>query len=168
MVDLPRLSASAPITQDGPGKPGLEPHYNYVEFFNRLIQSIEDQLNDINALLGAISWPDGLTIQGVADGATAKITLSDHTRVYLNLAVAVDAGEVLGVAYATQYYVYYDDPNRAGGTVNYLATTTKLDAFASATNPYRLYVGTVTTPATSGDPPTDGTPAQPPGDQQPV
>ncbi len=168
MVDLPRLSSSAPITQDGPGKPGLEPHYNYVEFFNRLIGSIEGELNQINSLIAAISWPYGLTIHGVADGATAKITRSAHTRVSLSTAVAVDGGEVTGLAYATLYYVFYDDPSRAGGAVTYDATTVQLDAFASTDNPYRLFVGSVTTPATSGDPPTDGTPAGPPGDTQPV
>jgi len=167
-VELPKLSARASIVQDSPGQPPVPAHYEFIELFNKFSQTVQDQLNEILATQAAISWPYGLTISGVADGATAKITLTAHTRVSLSTAVAVDAGEVTGLAYATLYYVYYDDEARAGGAVTYQATTDQLDAFASVDFPYRLFVGSVTTPATSGDPPTDGTPAGPPGDTQPV
>lgn len=167
-VELPKLSARASIVQDSPGQPSIPAHYDFIELFNKLSQTTQDQLNQILSLIAAISWPYGLAIQGVADGLTAKITLSAHTRVSLSTAVSVDAGEVTGVAYATLYYVYYDDPSRAGGAVDYEATTVQVDAFASTAFPYRLFVGSVTAPATSGDPPTDGTPANPPGDSQPV
>jgi len=167
-VELPKLSARASIVQDSPGQPTIPAHYDFIELFNKLSQTTQDQLNQINSILAAISWPVGVTIQGVADGATAKITISAHTRVSLTNAVSLDAGEVTGLAYATLYYVYYDDQNRTGGAVTYQASTDILDAFASVDNPYRLNVGSVTTPATSGDPPTDGTPAGPPGDTQPV
>jgi len=167
-VELPKLSARASIVQDAPGQPAIPAHYDFIELFNKFSQTVQDQLNTINSILAAISWPVNVTIQGVADGATAKVTISAHTRVSLTVAVSLDAGEVTGLAYATLYYISYDDPTRAGGAVTYMAYTDVLDAFASVDNPYRLNVGSVTTPATSGDPPTDGTPAGPPGDQQPV
>lgn len=166
---LPRLSARANITQADALNKGQPADYNFIELFNQLSQQSEAQFNAINSTLAAISYPFGVTITAEAVDATfAKIVISDHSRIYLNLSVAVDGGEVAGVAYATDYWIYYDDPDRAGGAVTYFATTTQLDAFASAEHPDRLYVGSVLTPATETDPPTEGVPGRPPGDTQPV
>lgn len=82
-------------------------------------------------------------------GATATITIGAHTRRYLDGSgdVAVTGGSLTGKAFATEYFIYYDDPTRAGGAVTYASTTTQIDSGPSPTNPFRHYVGRIRTPA---------------------
>lgn len=97
-------------------------------------------------------------INGQDIGPDAQITISAHTRYYGDgTSVAVNAGNGAGLVNDTVYWVYYDDPTRAGGAVTYIFATTSADSFPSDVNPDRHYVGKVTTPAT-GQPDTDGEP----------
>jgi hypothetical protein len=48
-----------------------------------------------------------------------------------------------GLAYDTQYFVFYSDPFLAGGAVTYLESTTKTDALSS---PNYFFVGSIRTP----------------------
>lgn len=112
----------------------------------------------------ATSGASGLTITATDAGSDATITISAHTRVYGDgTSVAVSGGTLTGRAYSTVYYVYYDDPTRAGGSVTYQTTTTQATA-AQTGNRHSL--GAVTTPAALGGP-VDGSVNLPPGVVQP-
>ena len=97
-------------------------------------------------------------------GASATINIAAHTRVYGNgTSVSVSSGAISGLAYATTYYVYYDQPSRLGGAVSYQATTTLATAAQTGN---RHSVGAVKTPAAAAGP-TTGTVNLPPGVVQP-
>lgn len=108
----------------------------------------------------ANSGVTGATITASDAGTDATVTISGHTRVYGDGAtVSVTGGSVTGLSYSTFYYVYYDQPSRAGGSVTYQVTTS---AATAAQTGNRHLVGSVTTPAAAGAP-TDGGLVQPPG-----
>ncbi len=87
----------------------------------------------------------GITLTATDAGTDASISISAHTRVYGDgSSVSVSAGVLTGLAYSTVYYIYYDQPSRAGGTVTYVSTTDK--ATATQTGDRHL-VGLVSTPA---------------------
>jgi hypothetical protein len=92
----------------------------------------------------------GATLTGTDAGANATVTISAHTRVYGDgTSVSVNGGSVTGLAYSTLYYVYYDQPSRAGGAVTYAATTSEATAAQTGN---RHLVGSVTTPAAAAGP----------------
>lgn len=94
------------------------------------------------------SYVFGVAIVGHDAGASATVSISAHTRLYGNgVQVSVNSGSVTSLAYSTSYYIYYDDPSRAGGAVTYHVTTSISSAAQSATNPNRHFVGTIITPA---------------------
>lgn len=124
-------------------------------------QSAADTANSAVAVTTA--YPAGLTITASADGATAKIVISDHQMIYPDKTVDVTGATLTGLDYDTTYSIYYDDPGRVGGAVTFHATTNGSDAYPSDTNPNRIYVGGTTTPATSADPDKAGIPRLPPG-----
>lgn len=109
------------------------------------------------------SYVSGCTIGAATTaGGVATITVSGHTRIYGNgTSVAVTGGAVGSLAASTAYWVYYDDPTLAGGTVTYVATTNYTTAYANGAMPTRLVVGAITTPAASGSSTGHGSP--PPG-----
>lgn len=172
MVRLPRLQPGVALV-DKDGKPTRA----FVSFWNTAANAIEqqeaaqevtlaslqEQIDRLNASLRSTSHADGLLITAEANGATAKIVITNHTRTYTDLAVSVTGGTLTGLAYGSTYSVYYDDEPRTGGAVTLVATLTPADAVTSAAHPNRHLVGVVTTPATSGDPPTDGGGSLPPG-----
>lgn len=98
------------------------------------------------------SYVTGLTLSGSDAGTSAAISISAHTRVYGDgTSVSVNSGNLTGLAYSTQYYIYYVQPSRAGGAVAYASTT--LQATAAQTGDTHL-VGSVTTPAAAAAPTT--------------
>jgi hypothetical protein len=108
----------------------------------------------------ANSYVSGLTMSATDAGSSATITISAHTRVYGDgTSVSVSGGSLTGRAYDTVYYVYYDQPSRAGGSVTYQSTT---DATVAAQTGDRHVVGSTTTPLAAGAP-IDGDPVLPPG-----
>lgn len=94
-------------------------------------------------------------------GSTATITVAAHTRVYpvqgtYDVAdVSVGGGTITGLAFSTEYAVYYDDTTLASTTPTYQATTTIKNAQVGAAAG-RHFVGTVTTPADGGGGTTGG------------
>ena len=66
--------------------------------------------------------------------------------------VSYNSGSIAALSKGTLYYVYLDDPNLAGGSVTYHATTTKETAIVGTS---RYFVGSIFTP-TSGAPETFG------------
>lgn len=108
----------------------------------------------------ANSYVSGLTLTASDAGTDATITISAHTRVYGDgTSVSVSGGSLTGLAYDTTYYIYYDQPSRAGGSVTYQSTT---DATVAAQTGDRHVVGSTTTPLAAGAP-IDGDPVLPPG-----
>lgn len=106
------------------------------------------------------SYVTGVTLAGTDAGSSATITISAHTRYYGDgTSVSVNGGSVTGLSYSTDYYVYYDQASRAGGTVTFLATTS---AATAAQTGDRHTVGRVTTPAAAA-PDTPGYSVEPPG-----
>ena len=86
-------------------------------------------------------------IAGIDTGATAKATISAHTRIYgAGASVSVSAGEVTGLAFAANAYLYYDQASRLGGAVSFAATSDFAAAQPSIAHPDRHYVGAVITP----------------------
>ncbi|QIG80120.1 phage tail protein [Stakelama tenebrarum] len=125
---------------------------------------------DANVLQALIvdSWTTGLSLSATDAGTDATITVSAHQRSYLDRGpIDVDAGSVSGLAYETQYFICYDDAARAGGSVSYLAVTDIADAGPTSAHPGRHYVGSVSTPASGGDP-IDGGGGPPPWKTDPA
>lgn len=103
-------------------------------------------INDTTSTMISTSSQVGLTI--TADDTS--ITISDHTRRYNDRDVEVDGDTLTGLTATTAYHLYYDDPERVGGSVTYHATTDYFDAFLSVTNPGRHYAGYITTDVIGG------------------
>lgn len=78
------------------------------------------------------------------------IMIDNHIRRYTDKDVAVTGATLTGLTQETWYYVYYDDPARAGGAVTYHVTNNYFDAFPSAANPARHNAGYIKTAATGG------------------
>jgi hypothetical protein len=110
----------------------------------------------------ANSYVTGLTVTATDAGTDCTITISAHNRVYAYVPptnVAVNGGSLTGKAYSTTFYIYYDQPTRAGGAVTYVATTNSADV-AQLNN--RHSVAQVVTPASGGGA-TNGGGSLPPG-----
>ena len=75
-------------------------------------------------------------------GGSATIAIAAHNVVYDNGTVAYNSGSITGLAFSTQYYVYTDDPTKAGGAVTYASSVTSTDSVA---NTGRYYLGSITT-----------------------
>jgi hypothetical protein len=108
----------------------------------------------------ANSYTTGLVLTASDAGASATISITAHTRIYGDgTSKAITAGSVTGLAYSTDYRVYYDDPTRAGGVVAFIATTSITTAAQAGD---RHSVGAVKTPAALGVA-IGGNPVFPPG-----
>lgn len=82
-------------------------------------------------------------------GSDATITIAAHTVHYGSTTLAYNSGSITGLSFDTVYWVYADDPNKLGGAVTYVATTTVTDV---TSNIGRYFVAEITTPADgSGD-----------------
>lgn len=103
-------------------------------------------INDATATLIATSTQLGLTISGT----DTTITISDHTRRYNDKDVAVTGATLTGLTPETQYYLYYDDPDRAGGAVTYHTTGDYFSAFLSPDHPARHFAGFIMTDSVGG------------------
>lgn len=122
-------------------------------------QSAADGTTTATAL--ANSSVTGLTLTATDAGANATITISAHTRRYGDgTTAAISGGTLTGLAYSTDYWIFYDADKGTAGAVTYQAATTVQGNATGATN--RHFVGAVTTPAALGSP-IDGLPVLPPG-----
>lgn len=149
IIEIPELQAAIVAAQDAA---------NAANAAADNAQSVADTTTAATNI--ANSYVTGLTLTAADAGSDTTITISSHTRVYGDgTSVSVTGGVLTGKAYNTQYYIYYDQPSRTGGTVTYLTTTT---ASTAAQTGDRHVVGSVTTPVAL-DPPSDGLPVLPPG-----
>jgi hypothetical protein len=109
------------------------------------------------------SYPVGLSITSSDVGGTsANIVISSHTRRYTDKDVAIGGATLSGLANATEYWLYYDDPDRSDTAPGFVATTIAADAYLSGDAPARHFVGVITTAAVGGGS-TGGTGGTPPG-----
>jgi hypothetical protein len=114
------------------------------------------------------SYTEPTNMLSAADaGSDASITIGAHDRIY-PVQGTIDVpdltlvgGSITGLAFSTEYHVYYDDTTLSDTTPNYLATTTRATAQVGAAAG-RHFVGTITTPADGGGG-TTGTGTFPPG-----
>lgn len=83
-------------------------------------------------------------------GSDATVSVLAHTRYYGDgTSVAVTGGTITGLAYETEYFIYYDDTTTADTTPTFQSTTDVLIAQPNQTAG-RHFVGSVTTPASGG------------------
>jgi hypothetical protein len=76
-------------------------------------------------------------------GASATINIAGFTMRIGGLDVAYNSGSITSLSYGTIYYIYLLDTSFAGGSVTYLASTTK----ETILNSYgQLFVGSIRTP----------------------
>lgn len=92
------------------------------------------------------SVQSSVPLTATADAVTADIAVGAHTLYYGGLTIAFSAGSVSGLLPLTDYYVYADDPNLAGGAVTYMASTTLITVASSKD---RYLVGAIRTPISS-------------------
>lgn len=106
--------------------------------------------NDLQRVRDSYSDPNVLTASNA--GGSVSISVAAHQRHYLDPAASVSlaGGTISGLAAATGYFVYYDDPGLSGGAVTYQATTDNAAAVASLSNPYRHAVGSIPGPTQTG------------------
>lgn len=126
---------------------------------------------DASVLINTSSAID-LALEGHDD----NIVISDHFRRYsdsgdvevVGATLTVDANDD-PIAAGETYLIAYDDPQRDGGAVDYVAypSDAAADAFTSGSNPHRHFVGTVTTAEVGADP-VEGQGSLPPGASGPV
>jgi len=93
------------------------------------------------------------TLTATDAGSDVTITIAAHNVVYDNGSVAYNSGSINGLAFLTKYYVYTDDPTKAGGAVTYLASLVSTDM---VTNSGRYYLGSITTGADGAGPESGG------------
>lgn len=116
-------------------------------------QALINSYTDPTVTMTALTQPDG----------TVTVTIVNHSRVYADAdktRVAVTGGTITGLALNSQYYVYYDDPTRAGGAVTYQYTMD--NTIAAQVNGRHSLGGIATGGATDTDP-IDGGGVSPPG-----
>lgn len=114
------------------------------------------------------SYPAPNSVLSAEDvGTDCTITIDAHTRVYpvqgsIDVPdVSITSGTVTGLAFETDYWIYYDDETLISTTPTFQATTSSATAMVGAAAG-RHYVGFITTPA-DGASGTGGIGGTPPG-----
>lgn len=91
---------------------------------------------------GVSSRQDSGPVSAEATSLEAEITIDAHTLQYGDRLVSYNAGSITGLSPDTNYYVYADDPEYAGGAVSYTATS---NGQLVTANNGRYFVGAVRT-----------------------
>jgi hypothetical protein len=103
------------------------------------------------SLIATSSIIDADPADGLMTATNTTITIEAHSRRYDDQTVSINAGTLSTVAASGALnHVYYDDPDRLGGAVTYIATTDPYTAANSPANPYRHYVGSIVTDTVGG------------------
>lgn len=96
-------------------------------------------------------------LDGLLQATDTQISVENHSRVYSDKRVSVTGGALTteddgttAIVAETPYHIYYDDQQRTGGEVDLKATQDSTLAATSDENPFRHYVGTITTDALGG------------------
>lgn len=169
-LSLNRLERTVPLIE------GEKPSYHFQRYIDELCKNIENSFNSLETIVLAIaaaqatataavretarinSYPNPGTIVSAADvGTDCDIVIANHTRVYPVQGsvdvpdVAITGDTIHGLAFTTQYWIYYDDTTLADTTPTFQATTVSATAQVGAAAGRHL-VGFVTTPADGGAP----------------
>jgi hypothetical protein len=124
-------------------------------------QSTADTVKRDNALSASWTSPGSILSAAVA-GTDTTVTILPHARHYddRQVTTGISGGNIVGIAYGTTVYVYYDDVSRSDTTPAYHAVTNpKTAAYNVAAG--RPYCGSITTPTAGGGSTSGGT--VPPG-----
>jgi hypothetical protein len=180
VVNLPHLRREIDISEDG--KPSFAFHRWMQEIIDKIgtsVTNLEDLVRSIQFAQDAaaeahketariLSYPTPTNVLTAADvGTTATITVAAHTRVYPVMGpydipdISISSGTITGLAFSTQYFVYYDDETLANVNPTFKATTNAALAQVGAASG-RHYLGKITTPA-DGAGNTTGVGVTPPG-----
>jgi len=170
-LSLPRFQANAPLVDDN-GNPSQAFHI----WWNTFASSLEKAFNDLSDNVAAIAAAQAaanaaqttanttkttdkisasatvpsVVVSASDAGSSATITIAPHTRQYGDgTALVAAGGSITGLAYSTEYAIYYDDPTTANTTPTYHATTALNNAQPNFIVG-RHYVDQVTTPAAGG------------------
>ncbi|MGE0178993.1 MAG: phage tail protein [Sphingomonas sp.] len=115
------------------------------------------------ALISISSVTDADPPDGLLQATDTTITVESHSRRYDDKVRSVDGDTLATVAAEGLWnHVYYDDPDREGGAVTFVATADPQEAANTPSNPYRHYVGSVPTDVMGGSGQSGGG-AAPPG-----
>jgi len=76
-------------------------------------------------------------------GSSATVNIAAFRMRIASQDIPLNSGSITGLSYDTLYYVCFDDPAFAGGTVSYQATTERETALGV---PGRFFVGSISTP----------------------
>ena len=138
-------------------------------WWQQVVEAIEAQENSQNDLITqlataqaalattqtrlkiGLSWTVPAAVMTATDaGSACSIIVADHVRIYGDGSQLAVAGRTItGLAYSTDFGVYYDDPNCTDQTPSYIATTIAAEAQNNFV-PGRHRVGVVSTPASGG------------------
>jgi len=109
-----------------------------------------------NTASGLVYRPLSNPLTGHDAGASATINIAAFTmRTSSKGDISENSGSVTGLSFNTLYYIYFSDPSLNGGSVTYIATTTRETAISNGGATGQFFVGSVTTPL-SGQPDTTG------------
>ena len=88
-----------------------------------------------------------LTASDIGSTATISVARQDWDYPDSEAVVTRELGSIAGLAFDTQYFIYFDDDTLANGAPTYLATTDEQLAQNSSSFPARHYLGGIRTPA---------------------
>ena len=95
--------------------------------------------------------PNTNPLTSIDAGASATVDIASFLLVVRNRTVTSDvsytSGSVTSLSYGTVYYIYCSDPTLAGGSVTYLATTTKETVLTGSGN---VFIGSILTAVSGG------------------
>lgn len=107
---------------------------------------IGDSANRKAATAATLSYrPLSNPLTATDAGVTATVTIANFTMRVAGIGdLSVTGGSIPTLAFSTLYFIYYDDPDFAGGTVTFNATTVKENVLNNAG---RFFTGSILTPA---------------------
>lgn len=127
---------------------------------------------ELQSLITGRAMVDVDPADGLLEATDTTVTIETHTARYADREVSVTGATLTLLADGTTsiaslpadtvLFIYYDDVNRAGGSVAMKATTVPASAYTSPDFPARHYVGAIAKTA-PGAPPATGGGATPPG-----
>lgn len=172
---LDRLSRFKIVEKDG------TPTQSFQRLWQKMCETIEAQETAQDQAIADIlaarkedartaSYTSTAPLTATDAGSDASIVIANHTRIYPGSDIAdlalTGIATLTGLAFSTEYWLYYDDTTLANATPVVHATTVEATAQVGAAAG-RHFLGKVTTPA-NGAPDTSGGGTIPPGYDSPL
>jgi hypothetical protein len=107
---------------------------------------VQDGPSNFSATASTLTYrPTSNPLTATDAGTNASVNVAAFTMLTSSKgSISVSSGSITALSYSTLYYIYYDDPTLAGGSVTFAATTTKTTAINGSG---RFFVGSIITPA---------------------